>query len=452
MALEAGRMGTYRVNLRTNEQQWSSGQYQIFGLPPAATPPSRDQFLAIVHPDDRHLIEFGPQDIRAEGTYLDSEFRIVRPDGQVRTIRAHALAKFDDQGHPVELIGVNRDVTEERDIERALDASEETLRGFGEAATEVLWIRDAHTLQWQYLSHAFEKIYGISRHDALRGDNLYQWRNLIHPDDREQALANIQRVRHGERVTFEFRIVRPMDGSIRWMRNADFPIRGESGDVQAIGGIGADITPFKEAEAHERMLLGELQHRVRNTLAVIRAIVRRTAESSETVEDYAMHLDGRIGAFARVEAAVTRDPTAGIDLAQLVAEEMLAHTAHEQDQVDIVGEPVRLAPKAAETIGLAIHELATNAVKHGALSSPRGHINVSWRKEDGAEPRLVLGWQESGVAIAPPRRRGFGTELLERTLAYELNARTELRYDPAGFSCRITLPLSAKILRQTARS
>src|SRR3712207_9087536 len=112
------------------------------------------------------------------------------------------------------------------------------------------------------------------------------------------------------------------------------------------------------------MLLAELQHRVRNTLAVVRSIARRTGETSDTVEDYAMHLDGRLNAFARTQAMVTRNPSAGVDLETLVAEELNSYHAREGGQLRISGPPLRLCTKAAETFSLAVHELATNAVKY----------------------------------------------------------------------------------------
>jgi two-component sensor histidine kinase len=178
----------------------------------------------------------------------------------------------------------------------------------------------------------------------------------------------------------------------------------------------------------------------------VRSIARRTAETSDSIEDYAMHLDGRINAFARVQAAVTRDPTGGVDLAQIIGDELLSYAAREGEQARVSGPPIRLQPKAAETLGLAIHELVTNAVKHGAFSTPNGRIAVTWQVElDGEEPRLVFAWRESGLPKpAAPKRRGFA-DLLERTLAYELQAKTVQTFEPDGLRCTIELPLTERI-------
>jgi two-component sensor histidine kinase len=220
----------------------------------------------------------------------------------------------------------------------------------------------------------------------------------------------------------------------------------QDGQVQRIGGIGRDITEIKFAVGHQQLLLAELQHRVRNTLAVIRSIVRRTAESSETIDDFANHLDGRIGAFARVQVAMTRDPLVGFDLAELISEELRACAAHEGEQFTLDGPPVRLNAQAAESMGLAIHELATNAIKHGAFTSERGRIQVRWWKDaqDG-EAWLAIDWKESGMQGRPVTKghEGFGTKLLQQTLQYELGAKVARFFEPSGFRCTISIPLDA---------
>ena len=385
----------------------------------------------------------------ANKTMFDLEHRVRRTDGTLGWTRSHAVPILDEDGTIVEWLGAATDVTFQHEAQTALRESEERLRHFGEASQDVLWIRDAETLHWTYLTPAFETIYGLSRKEALEGDNFRNWADLIVPEDREEATDHIRSVGDGRRVTFEYRIRRPLDGEIRWVRNTDFPILDATGRVASIGGIGHDVTELKRSAEHQATLLAELQHRVRNTLSVIRSIARRTAATSETVEDYAMELDGRLNAFARVQAAVTRNPTAGIDLEYLIADELNAHTARDGGQVRIKGPPIRLQPKAAETLGLAFHELSTNAVKHGALANSRGRIRIKWEREgtDG-DGRLLLTWKESGVrpASLKPERRGFGTDLLLRTLAYELKGRAEHAIEPDGLRYTLELPLTDKVL------
>jgi two-component system CheB/CheR fusion protein len=213
-----------------------------------------------------------------------------------------------------------------------------------------------------------------------------------------------------------------------------------------------DVTAITRAEERQRLLLAELQHRVRNTLGVVRSIARRSAETSTSVEDYASHLDGRLNAFARTQAMVTRDPEGGVDLEYLVVEELLGYNAHEGEQLRVSGPAVRFQPKAAETFALAIHELATNAIKYGALSQPSGGVDVSWRVDDAADPtQLIFDWREKGgPSVKSPRRKGFGSELLERTLAFELKGRTTLTYNGSGLHCTIAIPLNRRVVHTPA--
>ena len=213
-----------------------------------------------------------------------------------------------------------------------------------------------------------------------------------------------------------------------------------------------DVTAITRAEERQRLLLAELQHRVRNTLGVVRSIARRSAETSSSVEEYASHLDGRLNAFARTQAMVTRDPEGGVDLEYLVVEEMLGYNAREGEQLRVSGPHVRFQPKAAETFALAIHELATNAIKYGALSQPSGRVDASWRVDAAADPtQLIFEWRErGGPRVEPPSRKGFGSELLEKTLAFEFKGKTSLTYDPSGLHCTIAIPLNRRVVHTPA--
>lgn len=386
------------------------------------------------------------QDAVRNQSPFELEHRVRRHDGSIGWTLSRAVPRIDAAGSIKEWIGAASDITARKEAEQALRESEELLRHFGDASSDLLWIRDAETLQLEYLSPAFEAIYGVPREQALAGNNLFQWAELILPEDRSRALQNIEHLRAGERVSYEFRICRPQDGAVRWLRNHDFPMVDGNGTVRRIGGITRDITVLKAAVEHQQLLLAELQHRVRNTLAVIRSIVRRTAERAETIDDFVSHLDGRIGAFSRVQVGVTRDPVAGFDLAELVSEELRVCAVREGEQFTLQGPQVRLKGRVAESMGLAIHELATNAVKHGAYTSERGHVHVCWRKEPrDAVAWLSLDWKESGMDGRPVRqaREGFGTILLQQSLQYDLGAQVTRLFEPSGFHCTITFPSGA---------
>jgi len=221
------------------------------------------------------------------------------------------------------------------------------------------------------------------------------------------------------------------------------PVRDEGGQVSAMFLLALPVA--EPARPDPGPLVGELQHRVRNTLAVVRSLVARSAETSNTVADFAAHLDGRIAAVARVQSVLVRNPRAGVDLEGLVRDELLAQSADEA-RLQVGGPEIILPSKAAEVLTLAIHELATNAMKFGALSQASGNLQVTWRLEGVETPpqKLEITWVETGVRIAgeAPRREGFGTNLLKSRLPYELGGAAEIEFRPGGLVCQIALPFA----------
>ena len=195
----------------------------------------------------------------------------------------------------------------------------------------------------------------------------------------------------------------------------------------------------------QRIRLAELQHRIRNTLAVVRSIARRTAENSNSVEEMLGHFEGRLDAFARVQAKLSRRPDGRVDLTSLIEDEMVAHAAREGEQVEIEGPEIALEPRLAERMSLAVHELAMNAVKHGALGSDDGRVAIRWElRSDERGEELLFDWQENGVSIdrQSPRREGFGMDLLRRSLPYDLDAETHVDFSPRGLRFELKLPLT----------
>lgn len=197
------------------------------------------------------------------------------------------------------------------------------------------------------------------------------------------------------------------------------------------------------AEANQEVLLQELQNRVRKILAQVRTLVRRTTEGIEDAEEIAERLDGRIDALARTQGLLVDGPGGGLELEVLVREELLAQGSDDGRTV-VEGPHVLLSQKAAELLALALHELATNATRYGAIGG-EGELSITWRIAPQAEGPAWLNfdWVEQGVSVvaAAPRQPGFGTELVERRVPYELNGRGKIEMRPGGLTAEIAFPL-----------
>jgi two-component system CheB/CheR fusion protein len=343
-------------------------------------------------------------------------------------------------------IRIGQDVTESRRAGDALRESEARFRRFGEASSDVLWIRDAETLRWEYLSAAFETVYGVGLEPALAGDTLRNWLDLIVPEDRDLALAKLRSVARGERVALEYRIRRATDGQVRWLRDTMFPLVDDLGRVQRIGGIGEDVTDEKETADHMTVLVGELQHRTRNLMAVVRSIAQRTARGSRSLQDFKVKFGDRMDALARVQALLSRLKDGDrVAFDELLEDEL---RVHQGARVTLEGPSgVLLRSSTVQVLAMAIHELVTNAMKYGALAQPKGRLTVRWRLEPPGldeRPRLRVEWIESDVTVPPASetRGGAGRELIERALPYQLDAETAYSLGEDGVRCIIRLPVS----------
>lgn len=217
--------------------------------------------------------------------------------------------------------------------------------------------------------------------------------------------------------------------------------------------LAARISELEADNARLRRLLdrggapAELRHRLRGTLGLLRAVIRQSVRTRSEVADYAAHLEDRLDALMRVQAAI--DLRGEVDLHTLVADELMSYAAREGERVQLNGPEVVLQPKAAQVLGLVLHELAVNAVEHGGLPASDGRLAVAWRIEPGdPDPSLTLTWTESGTAGAsPPARDGFGTEVLTDMIRHELKARTSLERTPHGLRYEAVFPFPPRIGR-----
>ncbi|MGH6992047.1 MAG: CheR family methyltransferase, partial [Caulobacteraceae bacterium] len=336
------------------------------------------------------------------------------------------------------------DITAASRAEAALSVSEAKSRLILESSTDhaIITIEaDGRISGW---NPGAENLFGWSPAEAVgrQGDFILTGEDRARHADQTQMAET----RRSGRARAERWYARK-DGGRFWGAGA-MNLMANDGAEPGFLTIISDRTVEREAEDRQRMLLAELQHRVRNSLAVVRAIARLTGQSSQSVAQYAASLDGRVNALARAQAAVTRDTSGLVDLGELVGEELASYSGEEEGRIAFGGPAVRLRPKAAESMSLAVHELATNAAKHGGLAGPEGRVDVSWRIDANGEGerRLHFQWREAAQTITGerPERRGFGSTLLERTLAYDLRAETTLAFEPGELICEIAFPLLAE--------
>jgi PAS domain S-box-containing protein len=333
--------------------------------------------------------------------------------------------------------------------EVALRGSEQRFREFAAASTDILWIRNARTLQLEFVSSAFGKIYGARPQDMLGRPGLKRWIRLVDRRDRSQVLDALRRVRSGQRVMQEYRIFRQSDGQMRWIRNTGFPLLGGANTVEYIGGIAEDYTEAKEISARLQVMVTELQHRTRNQIAVVRSLSDKTLDESQSLEDYRLRYGRRLGAMARAQQLLSRlSEGQRVFFDELLRAELAGHGANPAT-VSLEGPAgVPLRSSTVQTLALALHELATNAVKYGALSTPGGQLRVGWHvsdNDDGTHQRLHVDWRELGVSAvqgSEAGHSGYGRELIERALPYQLNARTQYEIGPDGVHCTIDVPIS----------
>jgi PAS domain S-box-containing protein len=256
----------------------------------------------------------------------------------------------------------------------------------------------------------------------------------IHPDDIERLHAQRREgLAAGGAFEMEFRYVRPDDGRTVWIRSAGTRSLDDAGQPHCVNGIIVDITPRKLEEDQRQTLMAELDHRVKNVLATVQALAQQTAKRTTSLDSFLQNFSGRLKAMGSANELLTAARWRGAAVEHLAAAELGA-LAPGQTRWD--GPELFLTPRAANALSLALHELATNAVKFGALSVDTGQVDVRWKRlGDGG---FELQWSESGgPTVFPPQRRGFGSTLLEQVTGRELNGGAMVEYRPSGLQARL---------------
>ena len=239
------------------------------------------------------------------------------------------------------------------------------------------------------------------------------------------------------------------DGPVeRWYDLHMEPLREVTGAPAGLICASVDVTARKEGEVHLRLLMRELTHRSKNLLAVIQAMARQTARRSLSVDKFTEEFAARLQALAASHDLLVQESWHGALLSDLVRSQLGHYLDREDSQISVNGPGVFLKPEAAQNIGLALHELATNAAKYGALSVPSGRISITWGWAEETNPKAAeIIWIESGgPKVSPPEQRGFGSIVIERNLAKTLDANVHLSFEPDGIQCRIVIPANLLVV------
>lgn len=324
----------------------------------------------------------------------------------------------------------------------ALSESEARFETLMRGIPQLVW-RASQAGHWSWSSPQWSKFTGQSE-EASQG---WGWLNMVAEEDRDEASKAWEHADVRGEFEADYRIWNSREQSYRWFQTRATPVKDDNGAIVEWLGTSTDVDDIKRLAAHQRVLLAELQHRVRNSLATIRSIARRTADNSQNIEEFRHHFDGRLNAFARTQAGITRHPGLGVNLAELIQEELLAHHADKSPtHVRATGPDVEIAPRIADVLVLAINELATNSVKFGALGAEDGEVAVNWFVDSiGVGSVLRIDWTENvprGISLTD--RSGFGKEYICSVLPYELDAESSFSLHEAGMQCSISIPLETQ--------
>jgi PAS domain S-box-containing protein len=442
LALDGAELGAFSANLVTMQLECDLRAAEMHGhnVPPTTI----KEFRRFIHPDDLVNMNAALATAKATGCAWTTEYRVVHPPnhphvGETRWVALESSVERDSNGIPTGLIGVTRDITSrelahqalaERNLLLALAAKSARVGSFTlDAAADLMQVSDGYVA-----------VHGLP--EGTKETTRTKWKARVHPEDlvrvekmREQAFRE-QRSEY----SIEYRIVLP-SGETRWVESRSFISSDHNGSPQRVVGVNIDITERKRAEEHQAILVAELDHRVKNTLAQVAVVAASSRQGSPSIDEFLQSLNGRIQSMAAAHTLLSKSGWQSVGLDALVRNQLAPYAT--DTNIRISGTDVTLSPAEIQAIARVLHELATNAAKHGALSIPGGRVSVNWDyKPNGDRTNLVLLWQElAGPVVKWQGQSSYGTNLIRNLIPHELGGKVDLRFDPDGVSCRIELPI-----------
>lgn len=441
-ALASGAVGWWEWDVKTDIVTGNEDLCRDFALDPKVSTVGApiNVFFANVHPLDRPMLTMAVRDAVETGDPFREEYRLLHPNGRVLWVSARGRCLRDEQGKPSCFPGVVIDVTERKETEQQLREMD-LRRSLAMSAAELgSWDHDLLSGIRRYDARA-RQMMGLTEAESADVANSYA---VIHPDDRTQIEEAARHAIDPERsgpFRETFRVIDRKTGETRWL-SAVGRTEFSSGICTRFIGVLDDVSEGKRAEEHRQLLANELNHRVKNTLTVVSAIVDASIRSASDLANARREASNRLMTFGRAHDLLTATSWVSADVAAVV-ESVVAAISLPRDRLDIQGVAFALGPKPALQLSLALHELATNAVKYGALSNDTGRIRIEWRIEQGDEATFHFAWTErGGPPVVAPTRRGFGTRLIETATAAEFRGSSRMDHAPSGLRWTLDAPLA----------
>jgi PAS domain S-box-containing protein len=401
LAFRATKDAIWDCDLTTDELDWNEALQAAYGYDPDTVRVTAAWWLDHIHPDDRARVDLSAR-AAIEGTASDwcAEYRFRRADGSFADVLDRAALIRDDHGRAVRMIGAMLDLTERNEAQKQLRESEARQRAITEATPECIKIVDADGRLVHINPAGLAMIEAPDLGSIRSADTL----SLVAPEYRDFWRRNHARVIGGESLNWEYDIV-GLRGTRRRMETYAVPLALPDGSVAQLA-VTRDVSDRQRAEEHQRLLINELNHRVKNTLAIVQGIARQSFKGDNAAPEARSAFEGRLAALSAAHNVLTDTSWTPVSISQIVEDAVEPYRGH-AGGFAIEGPAVPIPPKAAVSLALTLHELSTNALKYGALSAPEGRVSVRWDVADG---RLRFVWREiggrrsgrpSGAASAP---------------------------------------------------
>ena len=380
------------------------------------------------------------------GAVYEHEWRLTLPDGSVHWLMTRGRAIRDAAGNVLRWIGTDTDITSHkqavtrlRESEARLEESMERMRLALDAGALGDWTWNAVTDELDFSPRAYE-LFGQPRNARLTWSKLL---TFLHPEDAVRATRAVEdAMTTGEDYAVEYRVNRP-GGRKAWIASRGRLTYSPDGKRTGMIGVVQDVTERKGFEQHLKLLINELNHRVKNTLATVQSMAGLTLRTSPTLEEAGARFDARLVALAGAHDVLTRENWEGAALLEIVHKAIAPYRSRDHDRFTVEGPDIGLTPRFALALAMTLHELSTNAMKYGALSRDGGRVDIVWAVAGHKGAReLCLDWQErGGPTVSPPTRSGFGSRLIEQSVVQDLGGRVAIDYARGGIRCTIRAPL-----------